>query len=193
MKIVKPLLLLALALLVCGSTDKTARVDSATHALETVDYAHHEMHGGSHYFIKTFLADTGGAGSTSYFAFTTPNTTKWVHAKALLAPDVDTEINIYEDATISGGTPVPGINNNRNSGNTAGLVAVSAPTVSVAGNKIWAARTGGSRNTVGVAPGSNYEIIAKQNSTYVFEIIKRTTADLVIDIDFYWYEHTDVE
>lgn len=37
---------------------------------------HYETHEGDHYFVKTFLVDTGGTGSTSYFAFTTPDTLK---------------------------------------------------------------------------------------------------------------------
>jgi hypothetical protein len=156
----------------------------------SIGIEHHEMHEGDFYFIKTFLVDTEGTGNTTYFAFSTPNSGKRVHARAKLAPDVDTEVNIYEDATITGGVAVPGMNCDRESANTPTLVAVAGPVIDTPGNKIWAARNGGGRNPVGVAPGLNYEIIAKQNSVYVFEIIKRTTADLVVDIDFFWYEHT---
>jgi hypothetical protein len=166
------------------------RADSSTSSLIAINNEHHEVHAGNHYFIKTFLEDTGGSGNTNYFAFTTPDSLLEIHAKANFAPDVDTEISIFEDATITGGTPVPGINCCRCSSNVAELAAVAAPTISVAGTKIWTARNGGGRNPVGVAPGLNYEIVAKHNSTYVFEIIKRVVTDLIIDIDFFWYEHT---
>jgi hypothetical protein len=166
------------------------RADASTSSLQTVDYAHHEMHAGSHYFIKTFLEETGGTGATNYFAFTTPDSDLQIHAKAKLAPDVDTEINIYEDADITGGTPIVGMNNCRCSTNVAQLAPVAAPTVNSNGTLMWAARNGGGREAVGVAPGLNYEIIVKRNTTYLFEIIKRTTADLILDIDFFWYEHT---
>ena len=164
--------------------------DEITGALVQIDYAHYEMHEGDHYFIKTFIFDTGGTGNTTLFAFTTPTNGRRIHAKALLAPDVDFEISIYEGSVITGGTPVAGINNDRDSTNVAGLTAVASPTHVIPGLKIWTARNGGGKNAVGVAPGLNYEIIAKTNSTYVFEIIKRTTADGVVDIDFFWYEHT---
>jgi len=166
-------------------------IDGSTNSLQVVSYDHHEIHTGDHYFIKTWVEDTGASGNATFFAFTTPDSTKWIHAKALIAPDVDFTITIYEDGDITGGTPIPAINNNRNSSNTAGLVAVGSPTVNAKGRAIWAARNGGGRNAVGVAPAIGYEIIAKQNSTYIFELIKNTTADGVLDIDFFWYEHTD--
>lgn len=100
-------------------------------------------------------------------------------------------MSIYEGSVIAGGTPITGYNNDRNSSNTPGLVTVGAPTHTTPGTKIWTSRTGGGRGPVGVAPEFGYEIIAKINTTYVFEIIKRTTANLVIDVDFWWYEHTD--
>jgi hypothetical protein len=165
-------------------------IDASTESLVSIGYSDHKIHTGDYYFIKTFITDVEGTGSVNFFSFTAPDTAERIHARAIIVPDVDTEVSIYEDATITGGTPVVGQNCERNSSNTASLVASAAPTVSVAGNKIWTARTGGGRGPVGVAPGLNYEIIAKQNSTYVFEIIKRTTADLVVDIDFFWFEHT---
>lgn len=166
------------------------RADASTSSLIAINNEHHETHAGNHYFIKTFLEDTGGSGSTNYFAFTTPNSLVQIHAKAQFSADVDTEISIYEGATITGGTPIAGINNCRCSSNVATLVPVGAPTVTVAGTKIWTARNGGGKNPIGVTPGMNYEIVAAFNTTYVFEIIKRTVADLIIDIDFFWYEHT---
>jgi len=171
-------------------TSFKSAIDLISGAVNVIDYSHHEMHSGSHYFIKTFLVDTGGSGSTSYFAFTTPNTSTRAHARALIAPDVDTEVNIYEGSVITGGTPVAGVNNDRESSNVAGLISVAAPAHTTPGALVWAARTGGGKNPVGVSPGFNYEIIAATDTVYVFEIIKRTTADLVVDIDFWWYEHT---
>ncbi len=166
------------------------RGDASTHSLIVISNEHHEVHEGDTYFIKTFLFDQEGSGNITYFSFTTPDTTKEIHAKVAISPDVDFEVEIFEDATVTGGTPIPGQNANRNSTNTADLAALAGPTVSVAGNLMWAARNGGGRDPVGVAPGLNYEIIAKRDSTYVFKITKRTTADGVVDIDFWWYEHT---
>jgi hypothetical protein len=40
-----------------------------------------------------------------------------------------------------------------------------------------------------VAPGFNYTIIAKRNTTYAFKITKKTANDVIVDVDFWWFEH----
>lgn len=158
-------------------------------AVVNIDYEHFETHEGDHYFIKTYDLNTGGASSATYFGFTTPETNDTrIHARVWLAPDADTLITIYEGADIEGGVPVPGINNDRDSANVALLVPVAAPTVNELGDAIWVSRNGGGREPVGVTPGNNYEIIAKTNTSYVFELEKQTTADTIVNIDFWWYE-----
>jgi hypothetical protein len=163
--------------------------DPITGAFVTTKYPHHKMHEGNHYFVKTWIRDAGGAANQTFFAFTTPDTTKRVHARAIIAPDVDFTVNIYEGSVITGGTPVLGINNDRDSDKVAGLVAVANPAHTTPGALIWAARTGGGKNSVGVSPGLNYEIIAARNTTYVFELIKNIANVGIVDIDFFWYEH----
>jgi len=166
-------------------------VDDASGALMNIPFDHHEMHEGDHYFFKSFLLDAGGNGSTTIFSFTTPNTSKRVHAKASFTPDADYSISIHEGATVSGGVALNGFNNNRDSANVAELSALSAPTIDVAGDLIWASRNGGGRRPSGVSPGLNYEIIAKTNTTYTFTIVKNVASQpQIVDIDFWWYEHT---
>lgn len=157
-------------------------------ALITVDKSHYEMHEGDHYFFKSYLVDTGGDGSITYFSFTTPNTNTRIHARALLSPDVDYTVEIFEDSIIAGGTPLNGFNNDRDSPNIAELNATDSPDVIVEGLLIWPARNGGGKNPIGVSTGFNYEIIAKTNSTYVFKLTKNVPQQGIVDIDFYWYE-----
>ena len=59
-------------------------IDTITRQLVVIQNGHHEIHEGDHYFIKTWLRDDGVGGSTTFFAFTTPNTTTRIHAKAIL-------------------------------------------------------------------------------------------------------------
>ena len=183
-------LLRVIAGLITDSLARSIRADASTHALLTIKNGHFETHEGDHYFVKTFLADAGGAASTTHFSFTTPDSEVQIHAKALLAPDADYQIDIQEGAVVSGGTPVTGMNNDRNSENVALLQPVASPSVDTPGDVIWSARNGGGKNPVGVAPGLNYEIIAKRNTTYVFELVKQGATSAVVDIDFWWYEHT---
>ena len=165
-------------------------IDANTRSLITVDYAHHEMHEGSHYFIKTWVEITGATGSLVEFIFITPDVTKQIHAKVELIADADSTFTIYEGATVSSnGSAVTAINCYRDSTNTALLQPYANPTVTSTGSAIWTARNGGGRTAVGVGLGSNFEIIAKRNSIYLFRLIKNTTADTIIDIDFFWYEH----
>lgn len=156
--------------------------------IPVINKEHLEMHEGHHYFIKTWLENTGAALSSNNFAFTTPNTTTRIHAKTILHADTDTVFNIYENCAITGGTPVTGINNDRDSPNLAELIPVAAPTINIPGTLIFSGRNGGGRDPVGVALSGNYEIIARTNTTYCFVITKQTSADTVIDVDFFWYE-----
>jgi hypothetical protein len=172
-----------------GETDDI-RMDPVTNILASIRSEHYHMHEGEHYFIKTFVEEVGGAGSVTILSFTTPNTAVRIHAKTELSFDVDFTAEIHEDATVTGGTPVVGLNNDRDSINTPAMTALAGPTITVPGNLIWAARTGGGKNPVGVSPGSTYEIIAKANSTYTFTLTKNAVQTGIADIDFWWYEET---
>ena len=159
-----------------------------TGAVVVIDKSHAETHEGDHYFFKSFIEDTGGAGSVTFFSFTTPNTTTRINARALLAPDVDFLVQIQEGAIITGGTPLEGFNNDRDSSNVAELITTINPIIVNGGTIIWTARNGGGKNPVGVSPGFNYEIIAKSNTTYIFNITKQVVQTGIIDVDFWWYE-----
>jgi hypothetical protein len=164
-------------------------IDTVFTAPVRIATEHHEMHEGDHYFIKTWLINTGADETFDTFSFTTPDTTTRIHAKTSISSDADAVIEISEGATVTGGVAGVGVNNDRDSANTPTMTLLVGPTISVAGDLIWGARTGGGRGPVGVGLGSNYEIIAKRNTTYTFKIIKKTSADTVSDIDFWWYEH----
>ena len=174
-----------------GSVIGPAAIDDSTFSFQTIPYEHHEIHNGTHYFVKTFVENTGGADTSNFFGFTSPNGSVWMHAKALLAPDTDVQIEIFEGADFSGGTPITAQKNNRNATREALSVQVAEPTVITSGTPFWVARNGGGRNPVGVAPGFNYEIVALSGTNYLFKLTKKTAADTIVDIDFFWYEHAD--
>ena len=52
-----------------GETDEL-RIDASTNSLQTVDYAHHEIHSGSHYYIQGYTELASSA--TLYVKFVTP-------------------------------------------------------------------------------------------------------------------------
>lgn len=165
--------------------------DDATNAILTVDYSHHEVHEGSHYFVQGWV---DLAASTALdFLFVTPNTTKWAHAQWTVGTEAEGLLELYEGSTIAAnGSAVTIYNNDRNSGNTAGVTAFSTPSVTATGGLIYAAKLGSGRNAGGDA-GRDHEIIAKQNTNYLFRITNNDgSATRYATYDFSWYEHTSI-
>lgn len=175
-----------------NDVNQEALIDFVTDGVITVPQPHHQMHAGNHYFIKTWLINTGDTGTFDEFIFITPDTTKRIHAMVSIFADADATFEIFEGATIEEdgeGTPIAGINNDRDSSNTSELLPYASPTIATDGTLIWSARNGGGKVAIGVGLTSNYEIIAKTNSIYLFRLTKNTSDNTVIDVDFFWYEH----
>lgn len=73
------------------------RIDKSTHSLQTIEYEHHEIHSGSHYFIEghAILANLG----TLYSKIVTPNTGKWAHFAWNISSNGILDSNFYEIPT----------------------------------------------------------------------------------------------
>jgi len=171
-----------------SSSGKALTVDPDSGTLVMIDQVHYELHEGSAYFIKTWQ-DVSDAGTVTRFDFTTPTNGVTIHAKALISAEAEFTIEIWEGATFATtGTVVNGVNNNRNSTNEAIMVAHAGSTFSSTNQLIWASKVGSGRNDTGVAPGLNYEIVAKTNTTYVFVVTKEASGEHWLDVDFFWYE-----
>ena len=167
------------------------KIDGSTESLQTVDYSHHEIHAGSHFFGKNFV-DFGVSDTEDNFYFTTPDSDVQIHAKAAFYGSAEFEIEIFEGVTIgTAGTTVAAQNNNRDlqTSHPATLIA-AASGVLTGGTAIWRAKTGDGKNSTGVSPEISGEIIAKRNTTYMFKITKTATTAAYIDVNFFWYEHT---
>ncbi len=172
------------------TTTRIARVDSSTNVLTFIDYEHHEVHAGSHFFIKTWTDMTGSA-AVKYFHFKTTDSTKWIHARGSITTEDEFRVEIYEDATIAtNGTQVYPKNNNRNSTTSASLLCYVDPSVTSDGTLIWDAIVGAGK-AIGISSQVGYEIVAKQNSSYLWKITKNNAGTHYIDLDFWFYEHTD--
>lgn len=171
-------------------------IDSSTGAVNIVDYEHHEIHGGSHYFIE----DVADIAISNVFdvQWTTPDTAKWEHFTFELNCESETEWYIYEGATINvSGSIMTPTNNNRNSVNVSSASIASILNTSV-GNadsdtatasalEIAHGRIGAGRN--GGVIVREREIVLKQNTVYCM----RAVATAAGYVNFYmgWYEHTN--
>ena len=105
--------------------------DASTEAINIIDYNHHEIHSGSHYFVRGYTDMSDG--DSIAFSLTTPNTTKWTHIIFNISHSGLLTVKMFETATVSSGDTITPYNNDRNSANTSVNVVISNPTVAVEG------------------------------------------------------------
>lgn len=177
-------------------TVKPARMDASTHTLQIIGYEHHEIHGGSHYFVSN-VVDLG-VGDYFDLQITTPNTTAWAHFYFTIEVEAETEWVFYENVTINtAGTSVTPVNNNRNSANSSALTVATitnadeadanADTAVASATRLGRGFVGAGRNSG--ADNQNREIVLKQNEDYSLRII--ATAAGFVDYTLEWYEHVN--
>ena len=170
-----------------GEIDEV-KIDASTNSLQVVDYPHHEVHSGSHYYIEGYT--TLGNGGTLYVKLVTPDTTKWSHFMWEITSSGILTTSLTEDATggMTGGAAVTAFNNNRNSVNTSGMVITSGVTVNTGGTII--SQTSFGNRSVGGSHGRDDEIMLKQNSTYL-RAFTSGAASNIVGFKASWYEHSD--
>ena len=180
-----------------ADTVKPIRIDASTHSIQTITYEHHEIHGGSHYFV-------GGVQDLSInqvldFTWQMPNTTKWIHWVWKLSTESETAWYIYENVTATNplANSITPYNSNRNSANTSATTMlyevqtnlanantdtdVTAPAILLDSGISGAGKDSGNENR-------SDEIIMKQNTLYCLRAIASTAG--YINFHMKWYEHT---
>ncbi len=163
-------------------------IDASTETLQGIDYEHHEIHAGSHYFIADYALNQA-SGAVINLTVQTPDTAAWAHMIFEIGSSAGARIEIYEGTTgISAGAVLTPRNNHRNSTNTSGLTILQNPTIVSDGTRIAGFLAGGSKQP-GIAERSR-ELVLKQNTTYLFRITSLAVSN---DIAWAaeWYEHTN--
>jgi len=182
------------------SSDSSAqplRLDKYTNTLQVIDYAHHEIHDGSHFSLSGSV--TIALNKVYDIQITTPNTTKWSHF--IFEFDVTDTTNwlLYENVTIAqAGTGLTAWNNDRNSATTATLVTKGIANDSVADANVDTVVAGATTleqglvgaNKTGGSVNRENEIILKQNEDYSLRFIG--TAGTTVTYRLNWYEHTNI-
>ena len=173
-----------------GDQNSVISQDAATDAINIIDYAHHEIHSGSHYFVRGYTDMSDG--DSIAFSLTTPNTTKWTHISFNINHSGVLIVKMFETATVTGGDTIAPYNNNRNSSSVSVNVVISNPTVSVEGTCIDSTKAGSDTrfSQYGGGQGRDGEIILKQNTTYLWRFISGADNN-VVSWDAEWYEHTN--
>ena len=122
-----------------ADTIKPLRMDASTHSIQTIEYEHHEIHSGSHYYIEghTTLANT----AVLRVKLVTPNSDKYSHFVWEIGSSTILTTDLYEGASggMAGGARAVIHANNRNvncwSGSHTG--AVDQATVLTDSTKAW--------------------------------------------------------
>ena len=176
-----------------GQIDSFLPVDDVANAIQTIDYAHHEIHGGNAYFaVYSGTVNTGG---TVEIRIATPDTTKWAHMTILVESALAATASMFYPTTKThnAGNAITPMNRDNNSSNTSGLTLCHTPTGTESGTAvllqyIGASATGG-RVAVGGGAGGRNEFILDQNSSYLIRAVSRAdnnSMSIILD----WYEHT---
>ena len=161
-------------------------IDEIAQSIQTIDYPHHEIHEGNHYFVSGYTElDTDG---TLTFAVTTNSTTS-PHMTWGITTSGKGNVVVYEGSTISGGAAVTAYNSNRNSNNTSSCTIVSGPTVNTTGTLIASSGFGGGtkQNPLGGSAEHNEEVILATSTIYQWTITSEADNN-VIDYIGSWYE-----
>jgi len=168
------------------STFQVPRLDAITHTMQTMEYEHHEIHSGSHYFLCDYDLSIASS-ETIEFVVTTPNTTTWSHMLFDFSSSLGATMEIYEGASsVVDGTPATPINNNRNSTNTSVLTILKDPTSITDGTRIAGFLVGGNRS--GGVNSRDKELILKQNTIYLFRLTSLANSN-TIGFCGEWYEN----
>jgi hypothetical protein len=167
--------------------------DLITHAINVIDYPHHEIHGGSSYLVV--YSALAGDTDVIEVRIQTPNSAKWAHMVISIESALASTATLWTPTTKTheGGNALTPMNRNHNSTNSSGLTICHTPggAQAGAGNLVQylGAATVSGRTETGGTTGSRHEFILKQNDDYLINMTSRADANaMTITLD--WYEHT---
>jgi len=168
-------------------------LDGVTTAAKIIDYAHHEVHGGSAYTVSdTVTCDT----TTVKWQVTTPDTTKYSHLIFELSCTGEATYLVTEGSDRTDGTALAEMNRRRvGTPSTAGTIVTRTPTggTTDGATTLFSMRNGltsvAGKNIEGGTARAINEWILKPNTKYVVSVT--TYADVLVTCLLDWYEHTD--
>lgn len=185
-------------------------VDSATGALETITYAHHEIHSGSSYTAHFTNTTTNDNDHRSCIGFRTPSGPTWFHMIIAVSVSSPGEVFFLEGpATIDldEGTEATVYNRNRNTSKTSTMLSLESPAVpglcttfteaqingaSLTGGTSLEHRTiatGGGPQAVGGAGRGAEEWLLKSDTIYLVTVQNIGANINLHHINLDWYEH----
>lgn len=171
------------------------KADSSTSVLTTIDYGHHEIHAGSHYFVQGVDYDFDKGDSLVFSTCVPDDGTKDIHMLFEISSSGICSVLVTESDSTSGGTLITPKNNNRNSSKTSILTLRFQPTIQSIGDTLlqagWGASGQGNNPGFGGASARDDEIILK-NDTCTTWWFRSGTDNSTITYRGSWYEHTPI-
>jgi len=182
-----------------GQFGDIPKYDGSSSAITTMEYEHHEIHSGSHYFVKGFL-EIIGVDDVLDFTWQMPDTSKWTHWIWSIFTEKAISWYIYEDvvATNALANTMTPFNSDRNSDKTSGTVlkyelqadlATANADTAVGGDAILLKSGQLGDNKSGGVDSRTHELILKQGSLYCLRAVASSAG--YINFDMEWYEHTN--
>ena len=175
------------------TTFQSPRIDPVTHSLETIDYAHHEIHSGSSFSVSDTVACNN---TTVKWMIVTPNSTNYAHLVFHLSTTGEATFLVTGDADRTAGTALACVNRRRVGVPSSATVSVSrTPTggLTDGATTLFSIRdgvTGVGGKSVQAGEGRDVqEWILKPNTKYIVSIT--TYADVFTTMKLDWYEHAD--
>ena len=194
-----------------GTHYHPVRIDASTHAIQTIEYEHHEIHGGSSYTAHYTRTTAATNGHRSAIYIRTP-IVKEIHMIASFSASVAANLSICEGITIDVNEGTNGVaiyNRDRNSSNTSGIRDnATAQTANkfttfdetALGNANFSAGTvlrtsplsvGTGPKAAGGADRGEQEYILKRDTKYLFLITNTVATANVHHVLIDWYELTN--
>ena len=191
-------------------TYERALLDRSTGALNVIDYAHHEIHGGNMYTCH-YSNECTNTDEMSIVAFNTGDSPKWCHMFFAAGGTALSHMAIYESPSLTAGagTQLAVYNRERNSTNTSLVTSIEAtPVVNKATSfdetEAAAASLTTTTELMRVYMGSGekkaafggltrgeVELVLKQDTQYAFVVTSVDDNTNFHSITMNWYEHTE--
>jgi len=164
-------------------------VDELSLGLIHIDFPHHELHEGNHFFYTDSIALDNGV--TQDYLLTVPNTNKHVHLIMHHDGSAVTQFLFYEGTDKNGTTLQTTFNNNRNSSKTPGMTIHKGTNGgTIDGVLIHQYKSGDATGQSSSNPSErrdDSEMILKAGTKYIMRVISSTNGNLT-NTGFYWYE-----
>lgn len=164
-------------------------VDETTKAFKTIAYDHNEIHNGNHFFCHKVISI--GSSAKHIYLLQVPDTGKWPHFFINMEGTNAISMGLYEGCDGTGAVQLSGLNSNRNSLTVPNLEIYAGQSGATTSGNLIDEDSVGEGKKLGGAVRHEDELILKQNTKYLLDIINGAAETTTVSMKISWYEHTN--